>query len=229
MYRQEKSKDSEDRTDEHIVAARYASLKFYWAFSTSRTRSICCSSEHKSASWGRKPVVMSDIEKLLRALEPPDLEAAAKAATSLADLHEHASIPSLMNALASPSTRVRNAAAYALGELRAEEALPVLFRIMRDSKTYGDRGSLVYAVMLMDCADYLLDLAWLMSDEHFEVRMKAIIAMKGIQRRVDQSVKDSAIQVLTNELQRQDISEEHRLDVQDALSLISDLEERRGS
>lgn len=172
---------------------------------------------------------MLDIEKLFRALESPDPEAAANAATSLADLHEHASIPPLMNALTSPSTRVRNAAAYALGELRADEALPVLFRMLREPTTYGDRGTLVYAVMLMDCTDYLLDLAWLMSDEHFEVRMKAIIAMKGIQRCVQQSLKDSAIQVLENQLQRQDISEEHRLDVQDALSLISDLEERSES
>lgn len=172
---------------------------------------------------------MLDIQKLLRALESPDPEAAAKAATSLADLHEHASIAPLMNALASPSTLVRNAAAYALRELRADEALPVLFKMLRDPKTYGNRGTLVYAVMLMDCTDYLLDLALLMSDEHFEVRIKAIIAMKGIQRSVQQSVKDSAIQVLENQYKRQDMLEEHRLDVQDALSLISDLEERSES
>ncbi len=121
---------------------------------------------------------MDDGEGIVARLGSRDPEVVKQAAFDAADMARVDAVPSLLKLLEAGDLATMGAVAYALGELQAEQARPRLMELLKDARTAGRRGSLMYAMMCLDCKDHFHDMLAFLFDDSFEVRCKAAMILE---------------------------------------------------
>ncbi|WP_165251061.1 HEAT repeat domain-containing protein [Paludisphaera soli] len=128
---------------------------------------------------GTSPLPM-DCESLIHRLDSSDPKLVGQAAFALADSGCIEAAPRLLQMLHEDDPATMGSLAYALGELHVQEATPRLLELMKDPRTRGSRGSLMYALMNLDCNDDYEDILDFTRDDFWEVRQKALIILDAI-------------------------------------------------
>ncbi|WP_156512817.1 HEAT repeat domain-containing protein [Planctomyces sp. SH-PL62] len=123
---------------------------------------------------------MAGCESLVQGLDSGDPKIIRQAALDLADSGCLEAVPRLLQMFAAGDLATMGALAYALGELHVQEAKPRLLELMKDVRTRGSRGSLMYALMNLNCNDDYDDILEFTHDDVWEVRQKALIILDDI-------------------------------------------------
>ncbi|MEU8658103.1 HEAT repeat domain-containing protein [Actinoplanes philippinensis] len=96
------------------------------------------------------------VEQLLSQLGGTDSDAVRSAALELGDRREYGAVPTMLEILgATPDASVRNGVALALSDMRIPEAFEVIVELLQQDRTYGARGTLLYALRPFDCVPIL--------------------------------------------------------------------------
>jgi len=123
---------------------------------------------------------MTECESLIHQLDSGDPRVVRQAAFDLADSGCLEAAPCLLQMFHESGLDTMGALAYALGELHVQEAKPRLLELMKDPRTRGSRGSLMYALMVLDCNDDYEDILDFTRGDTWEVRQKALIILDEI-------------------------------------------------
>ena len=154
---------------------------------------------------------MNEFDELCRDLNSADVDQAAR---RLADIGDKAAVPELMRIFRfTTNDRLRDASVASLGELGAIEALPFVLELIRDPKTSGRRGSLVYALTYFDCRSHINDLAFLITDESFEVRQKTLMVLDAIEKPEVPSQLEESLDYINRYRYTNSISDEQMMDI----------------
>ncbi|APR76807.1 Hypothetical protein A7982_02154 [Minicystis rosea] len=113
---------------------------------------------------------------------------------------------------------MRNAAALALSDMKEPRAFAALVALLRDERTQGNRGTLLYALGEYDCASILALLVDFVIDGDFEVSRQALSLIHGIGAEMDEHTWTSNESKLREALAS--ASAERRPLLEDALALF---------
>ena len=167
-----------------------------------------------------------DVQALIRRLNEPDVDAAVLAAASLADRGAVAAIPALRITLSAVTTpaAVRNAVAIALSDLKDEGLVPLVGELLRDPRTQGNRGTLLYAIESFDNRPLLRELTHLVIHGGFEVRHQAFQNIASIHGTVDRERWQESLSRVKEALAT---APENRIDLlRDLLDILDDEAEK---
>jgi HEAT repeat protein len=139
--------------------------------------------------------------ELLRQLESGDPPKVVAAARELAARQELSAATPLLELLRTTNdVTARNAAALALGDLKHPPAFDVLVDLLKDERTRGSRGTLLYAIGAFECSSILPTLVDFVIDGNFEVSRQAFSLIGGIETEVDERTWDACTSRLRNAL-----------------------------
>ncbi|MBD2777038.1 HEAT repeat domain-containing protein [Iningainema tapete] len=145
----------------------------------------------------------------------PDL--VVEAAHTLGDLGDRRAVPILIDLLQTTTNPViRNAAAVGLRELGDERALYPIVSLLKDPKTEGYRGTLVYALEGFDCSSVITLLVDLVITGNFEVSHQAFQVIELIDSEVNLEILDFCVQKVQDAIPKSD---------DDKVELLKDLVE----
>ena len=135
---------------------------------------------------------------LVGMLASEDWRHAVRAARSLGALRDVGSAPALVELMVSTADpRVRDAAAIALADMRAPDAKHHIVALLRDEKTVGSRGSLLYALQEgFDFSDEAPMLAVLSAQDNMEVRASATQMLLAVASDLEASTLDDVTATL---------------------------------
>lgn len=111
---------------------------------------------------------------LLAQLAGTDSGRARDAALELGDRRAYGAVPAMLEVLGATSdASVRNSVAYALSAMRVPEAFEVVVDLLRQERTRGARGTLLYALRPFDCTSILPLLVDLVIEDAWESAREA--------------------------------------------------------
>jgi len=144
----------------------------------------------------------------------------------IADLPSDVFSPELENALLmalsdTSDARLRNVTALALADMGSRDAVPRLVSLLKDRRTKGFRGTLLYALQKLKAVLPITDLAILIVSDTAEAQEEALALLEqSIDGKTDENDLTSAVSILLFGLS-QPISMEHRLTVADAFEVCA--------
>lgn len=141
-----------------------------------------------------------EFEEKMNALRSSDLETVEEAVRYLGDSADQRSIPQLLEMLPSEKDdNLRNVIALSLGKLKANDAVPLLMELIRRPEYKNKRGSLVYALIDLDCKGYFSDIVEMICTGSYEVCDHALTIFESLIDDVDFSEKLLATEKLKNQ------------------------------
>ena len=84
----------------------------------------------------------------------------------------------LVDLLRSPRAETRNQAALALADLGDDRAVEPLIAATREYIDSGNIGTLVYALLHLDCSQHLMFLTEIVLHRTYEIRLKALMILE---------------------------------------------------
>lgn len=161
---------------------------------------------------------------LLRQLQSSDPSKVVVAARELASRQEMSAAPPLLELLRTTNdVTVRNAAALALSDLKHPPAFDVLVNLIKDERTRGSRGTLLYAIGAFDCSSILPILIDFVIDGNFEVSRQAFSLIGEIEVEVDERTWNACASRVQNALML--AADERRPLLRELLALFKQEEE----
>ena len=106
---------------------------------------------------------------------------------------------------------IRDAIAVTLRELRDERALQPLVSLIKDPKTAGHRGTLLYALEVFDCAPILPLLVDLVITGNFEVSHQAFLLIESIESEIDDETWTTCLRQVKDALEQAEDEKNHLL------------------
>lgn len=95
---------------------------------------------------------------------------------------------------------IRDAIAVAIRDLKDDRACEPLVLLLKDPKTIGHRGTLLYALELFDCASILPLLVDLVLTGNFEVSHQAFLLIESIDSEIDELPFPTSLNLVENAL-----------------------------
>ena len=114
------------------------------------------------------------LHSLRNVLESENWEAACGAAQMLGSLSTQEAHQVLIEALGSASALTRNSAALAIRDRKLQKAVPALIQAILNPANVNHRGTLVYALEVMDCCELFPFLFRLALEGNYECRIIAL-------------------------------------------------------
>lgn len=164
---------------------------------------------------------MADPSILIRKLDSGDPATISQTAFDLGDLGCTEAIPRLLEMFDKHDPATINALAYALGELKAQEARPRILEYLKAPSFGGSRGSLMYALLNLDCTEDYDDILEFTCDASWEVRQKALMILDEILPSRSTAELNSGRARLIAKLEEAPIEGELRAHVEDAIDAIN--------
>jgi hypothetical protein len=128
------------------------------------------------------------IDELLERIQSGDASAIVDAAREIARRGDTTACPSLRQILTTTeSTEVRNAVALALSDVKDPLMMDLLIELVKDPRTAGNRGTLLYALGAYDCASILPLLVSFVVEGNFEVSRQALSIISTIAAVLDEA------------------------------------------
>jgi HEAT repeat protein len=120
----------------------------------------------------------NEIDRLQGEMLSSDWDIALNASDRFVQIGGEDVIAILIQCLSSPKPSARNAAALALYELRDERAKDPLLLAIKNPKNSNSKGTLVTALVELDCSDLFIFFFRMALYDNFECQSKALIALK---------------------------------------------------
>jgi hypothetical protein len=94
---------------------------------------------------------------------------------------------------------LRNAIAIALADIRNQEAILPLINVLKDPKTEGSRGTLLYALESFDIAPHVVTITDLL-DDNFEVSRHSFQLISGVANNLSSTQKEICKQLIKDKI-----------------------------
>lgn len=138
--------------------------------------------------------------RLEEVIESGDLKEAVKIIEEIGEKLDHTFTPILLRYLATTdSVLLRNVIAITLADLGDSEAVLPLIDLLRNPKTKGNRGTLLYALDFFDVSTYVVTLVDLL-DDTFEASRQSYQLISSVQDKISEAQKDICRQMIRRKL-----------------------------
>lgn len=97
---------------------------------------------------------------------------------------------------------LRNEIAIALSDIGYSEAVEPIINMIRNPKTIGSRGTLLYSLESFDYSSYIELLVDLLYDDNFEVSRQAFILIENIIKNLSDETKQKCINNIQDEIDK---------------------------
>ncbi|MDP4147034.1 MAG: HEAT repeat domain-containing protein [Bacillota bacterium] len=121
------------------------------------------------------------------------------------------------------SSKLRNAIAIALSDLGAQDSIVPIMKLLKDPKTLGNRGTLLYALEAFDCTSYFDDIIEFLFVDNFEVSHQSLSLIESSVKQIDSKALDRYNSKIKAEINK---AEEKIEFLSDALELLSKIKVR---
>ncbi|XEC96686.1 HEAT repeat domain-containing protein [Paenibacillus tarimensis] len=110
-------------------------------------------------------------------------------------------VPFLIHHLVDTNNNIlRNAIAIALADIGSNEAIEPLISMIKNPKTIGYRGTLLYALESFDCSDHAQLIVDLLGEDNFEVSRQSLLLLESIADNIPKEVKQKCIQKIQDKI-----------------------------
>lgn len=138
--------------------------------------------------------------RLEEVIESGDLKEAVKIIEEIGEKLDHTFTAILLRYLATmDSVLLRNAIAITLADLGYSEAVLPLIDLLRNPKTKGNRGTLLYALEFFDVSTHVVALVDLL-DDTFEASRQSYQLISNVQDKITKAQKDICRQLIRGKL-----------------------------
>ncbi|WP_328802143.1 HEAT repeat domain-containing protein [Paenibacillus sp. LX16] len=138
--------------------------------------------------------------RLEEVIESGDLKEAVKIIEEIGEKLDHTFTPILLRYLATTdSVLLRNVIAITLADLGDSEAVLLLIDLLRDPKTKGNRGTLLYALEFFHVSTHVVMLVDLL-DDTFEASRHSYQLISNVQDKISEAQKDICRQMIRRKL-----------------------------
>lgn len=138
--------------------------------------------------------------RLEEVIESGDLKEAVRIIEDVVEKLDHTFTPILLRYLATTdSVLLRNAIAITLADLGDSEAVLPLIDLLRNPKTKGNRGTLLYALEFFDVSTHVVALVDLL-DDTFEASRQSYQLISNVQDKITKAQKDICRQIIRRKL-----------------------------
>ncbi|QYK66304.1 HEAT repeat domain-containing protein [Paenibacillus sp. S02] len=138
--------------------------------------------------------------RLEEVIESGDLKEAVRIIEDVVEKLDHTFTPILLRYLATTdSVLLRNAIAITLADLGDSEAVLPLIDLLRNPKTKGNRGTLLYALEFFDVSTHVVVLVDLL-DDTFEASRQSYQLISNVQDKITKAQKDICRQIIRRKL-----------------------------
>ena len=135
-----------------------------------------------------------NINKLVENIENNRVDEAIYMISKMGRDKIHEAIPTLIKYLKKTNNnKLRNAIAIALSDIGNPIALKPLIEMIKDTKTEGNRGTLLYALESFDYSEHIELLVDLLSEDNFEVSRQSLMLIEPIVKYLPDSKKQKYI------------------------------------
>lgn len=143
-----------------------------------------------------------NFENLAAVIKNNDIDQAIDIIEEIGTAKNEQAVPILIQYLQSTENHLlRNAIAIALSDIGKEEAVEPIIGMIRDSRTIGHRGTLLYALQPFDCSQYIELLVECVCKGNFEVRKNSFeLLANSIKSDISIQTQLKLIQYVNNEL-----------------------------
>ena len=160
----------------------------------------------------------TDISELIVALDG-EPGVAARAADAIARAGAREAAPKLIELLrVTNDHNVRNAVALALSDLREPRAFDEIVKLLRDARTLGNRGTLLYALRAFDCSNILSMLIDFVIEGSYEASREAMHLIETIDIPIDNNTWAAYVAKLKGALER--ATEERKPLLREVLAML---------
>lgn len=165
---------------------------------------------------------MQTFDKAILSLENQDENEVANAAEFLGELGNNTAIQNLRNALIKTESAIeRNAIAIALGKLKAEESAEDLMKLIKKPDYQNCRGSLLYALKMLDYKNYLIDIVEIVCKGNFECKVMSLKMIEEFEGMVSWDIVEKGKKILRYHL---DFVDKEDYFVKEALEIFEEVE-----
>ncbi|MEK4428708.1 HEAT repeat domain-containing protein [Paenibacillus sp. FSL M7-0802] len=138
--------------------------------------------------------------RLEEVIESGDLKEAVRIIEEIGEKLDHTFTPILLRYLATTdSVLLRNVIAITLSDLGDSEAVLPLIDLLRNPKTKGNRGTLLYALEFFDVSTHVVELVDLL-DDTFEASRQSYQLISNVQDKISEAQKDICRQIIRRKL-----------------------------
>ncbi|MMZ55167.1 hypothetical protein D1872_170110 [compost metagenome] len=138
--------------------------------------------------------------RLEEVIESGDLKEAVKIIEDVGEKLDHTFTPILLRYLVTTdSVLLRNVIAITLADLGDSEAVLPLIDLLKNPKTKGNRGTLLYALEFFDVSTYIVMLVDLL-DDTFEASRQSYQLISTVQDKISEAQKDICRQMIRRKL-----------------------------
>ncbi|MGV6934289.1 HEAT repeat domain-containing protein [Paenibacillus sp. CMM36] len=138
--------------------------------------------------------------RLEEVIESGDLKEAVKIIEDVGEKLDHTFTPILLRYLVTTdSVLLRNVIAITLADLGDSEAVLPLIDLLKNPKTKGNRGTLLYALEFFDVSTYVVMLVDLL-DDTFEASRQSYQLICTVQDKISEAQKDICRQMIRRKL-----------------------------
>jgi HEAT repeat protein len=138
--------------------------------------------------------------RLEEVIESGDLKEAVKIIEDVGEKLDHTFTPILLRYLVTTdSVLLRNVIAITLADLGDSEAVLPLIDLLKNPKTKGNRGTLLYALEFFDVSTYVVMLVDLL-DDTFEASRQSYQLISNVQDKISEAQKDICRQMIRRKL-----------------------------
>ncbi|MBE3648463.1 MULTISPECIES: HEAT repeat domain-containing protein [Paenibacillus] len=138
--------------------------------------------------------------RLEEAIESGDLKEAIRIIEDVGEKQDHTFTPILLRYLVTTdSILLRNAIAVTLADLGDNEAVLPLFDLLRNPKTKGNRGTILYALGFFDVSTHVMALVDLL-DDTFEASRQSYQLISTVQDKISEAQKELCRKMIRRKL-----------------------------
>lgn len=130
-----------------------------------------------------------------------NIDDAVKIISDIGDMKLVEAVPILIKYLQDTENgRLRNIIAIALSDIGCVDAVEPIINMIRNPKTIGNRGTLLYSLESFDYSSHIEMIVELLFDDNFEVSRHALILVESILNRISDESKQKVVKRLKSEL-----------------------------
>jgi HEAT repeat protein len=130
-----------------------------------------------------------------------DIDKAISIITDIGEKKYKEAVPILIKYLEkTDNNKLRNKIAIALSDIGCSEAVEPIINMIKSPKTIGNRGTLLYALELLDYSSHIEFLINLLYDDNFEVSRHSLILIERIIKDIPNEIKEKYIMKISTKI-----------------------------
>ena len=143
-----------------------------------------------------------NLTNLAKCIENNNIEEAKKIISEIGRKKYFEAVPTLIKYLDNTNnSNLRNNIALALSDIGSTEAVIPLINLIKNPKTIGNRGTLLYALTPFDYSMHFEFLVDLLKEDNFEVSRQSLSLIEDISKKIPARIKQQCVIKIKKDIQ----------------------------